>query len=179
MRVTVDSSTSTPASAYESPSSGSTVLNITWRTTRPGKRNARSCSTTPPRPPPQVTMRSCPTSPRTTPAGHDAPVSGLRAPQCLGGARLRRDVVEAVIGEPRVPEAAHVGHDHLEARLRERAHVAPPDALRLGPPVQQYERETADALAQVRDLDAAGRGPVQGEVCAVHRRRLKEYVPWR
>jgi len=42
--------------------------------------------------------------------------------------------------------------------------------------VQEHEWEAAGALAHVRDLNAANSRAVQGELGAVHRRRLKEYA---
>src|SRR5207248_5452529 len=66
-------------------------------------------------------------------------------------ARVRREVVEPVRRETRVPEAAQVGDDHLEARIRERADVAPPDALRLGPTVYEQQGVAAGSLADIGD----------------------------
>jgi hypothetical protein len=69
-------------------------------------------------------------------------------------ARVRGEIVEAVGREPRIAEAPQVRHDHLEAGVGERADVAPPDPLGLGPSVHQQQRVAADALAYVGELDA-------------------------
>ena len=73
-----------------------------------------------------------------------------------------RHVVVVVLGEPGVAEPGEVGHDHLEPGRGQRLDVPPPDPLRLGPPVQQEQREPARALAHVRDLDR-GRERARGE----------------
>jgi hypothetical protein len=57
--------------------------------------------------------------------------------------RVRRDVVAVVGRQRRVAEAAQIGRDHLEAGLGQGLDVAGPDALGLGPAVQQDERRAA------------------------------------
>ena len=84
-------------------------------------------------------------------------VAQLAAHQRLHVARVGGGVVVVVGRQPGVAEAAQVGHDHLEAGLRQRLDVAPPDPLRLGPAVDQEERLAALALADVGDLRCSSR----------------------
>ena len=70
------------------------------------------------------------------------------------------DVGEAVGATLAVAEAAQVGRDHVEAGGGERVDVAPPDAARLRPAVDQQQRRAAHSLVRVGDLEAARRRAV-------------------
>ena len=104
---------------------GSGELNSTIRSTKPGKRSARSWITGPPRSPPTSTA---------------ALVAEVIVHERVRVAAVRRHVVEPVGRDVAVTEAAQVGHDDLEARLGERLDDPPPDALRLRPAVHEHER---------------------------------------
>ena len=69
-------------------------------------------------------------------------------------ARVRREVVEAVRGQPGVAEAAQIRDDHLEAGTRQRRDVAPPDPLGLRPSVDEQQRVPALPRAHVGDAHA-------------------------
>jgi hypothetical protein len=69
-------------------------------------------------------------------------------------ARAGGHVVVVVGREPRLAEAAQVRDDHLEPRLRQRRDVAPPDPLRLGPPMDEQKGKPARARPDPRRLDA-------------------------
>ena len=125
------------------------MLNRTSRSTRPSNRSDRSWATTPPRSPADTTQRSWPSS----------------REQRLHVARVRADVVAVVGRQRRVAEAAQVGRDHLEAGLGERRDVAPPDPARLGPAVDQQQREAARALAhRTRSSTPPDCGPRAGRI---------------
>ena len=127
-----------PAAAYASFSMGRTVLKRHCRTTKPGKRKPRSCTTTPPRSPAAATH---------------ARVAQDVVDQRVQIARVRGGVVEAVGRQVGIAEAAQIGDDHLEAAGGERLDVALPDALRLRPAVHQEQRHAAAALAPVREVE--------------------------
>ena len=74
---------------------------------------------------------------------HDALVAEVIVHERVQVARMAGDVVEAVRGDVGVAEPAQVGNDDLEARLGERLDHAPPDALRLGPAVDEQQRPGA------------------------------------
>jgi hypothetical protein len=65
------------------------------------------------------------------------------------------EIVGVVLRQIRIAVAAQIGNDDLVACLGEGPDVAPPDALRLGIAVDEQERMTADAFADVGELEVA------------------------
>ena len=74
---------------------------------------------------------------------HRAVVTQVIVHECVQVARVRGHVVEAVGRDVGVAEATQVRNDDLEAGVGERLDHAPPDALRLGPAVDQQQRPRA------------------------------------
>src|SRR5271165_139965 len=79
-------------------------------------------------------------------------------------AAVCRHVMEPVRAYVRVTKPAQVRDDHFEARSSEGSDDAPPDALRLGPAVHEYEWPGApDTLMKVRLAESSRRSHVHVE----------------
>ena len=68
---------------------------------------------------------------------------------------MTRNIVKAVRAESGVAEAAQVWSDHFEPRRGQRCDVAPPDALRFRPPVDEQQRRPSTSLMHERLAESA------------------------